>query len=85
MRFASVHRAVLFGLFAAASGCTLILGAGGDYEECEAPKVPCKEVCLDLSTNEENCGACDNACPDGGTCIEGKCDCPAGSTECSDL
>jgi hypothetical protein len=30
-----------------------------------------------------NCGLCGNKCPDGVACIEGKCGCPSGMTDCN--
>jgi len=33
-------------------------------------------------TDSKNCGVCGNACPAGVACVEGKCGCPAGQTNC---
>jgi hypothetical protein len=40
---------------------------------CPAPKVVC-DVCTNLQTDPNNCGACGNSC-NGGTCSDGKCNC----------
>ncbi|KAF4221917.1 hypothetical protein CNMCM8980_006197 [Aspergillus fumigatiaffinis] len=35
----------------------------------------CDDLCVDLQTNPENCGACNNACPpEKGICSDGACD-----------
>lgn len=33
----------------------------------------CGDDCVDINTDEENCGYCDYACGDGWTCVEGVC------------
>ncbi|CAH8383591.1 unnamed protein product [Eruca vesicaria subsp. sativa] len=33
----------------------------------------CNKKCMDLSTDNQNCGACKNKCPYGTTCCGGKC------------
>ncbi len=38
--------------------------------------------CVDLTTNNANCGACGNRCPTGGVCSGGICICPVGQTAC---
>jgi len=56
---------------------------------CTCPHV-CGGTCADIGTDTENCGACGTACPAGGSCVAGKCQCPASAptdctTKCADL
>ncbi|MGC4092625.1 MAG: hypothetical protein QM756_33040 [Polyangiaceae bacterium] len=39
---------------------------------CEAPLVLCNTTCVDLNTDSDNCGRCDNPCPTG-ICSGAKC------------
>lgn len=55
--------------------------AGGG---CPAPQSDCSGSCTDTSTDENNCGVCSHACPQGASCISGLCSCPVGKTLCSD-
>ena len=50
---------------------------------CDAPLSLCGEACLDLTSDESACGACDNACATGEVCINGGCICGDGLTRCS--
>ncbi len=43
----------------------------------------CGSSCVDKKTNIQNCGACGNTCPAGGTCSGGTCSCPSGSIDCA--
>jgi hypothetical protein len=43
----------------------------------------CATGCVNLSTNNANCGACGVTCSGGKTCQSGSCACPAGQTDCS--
>jgi hypothetical protein len=38
--------------------------------------------CASLSIDVFNCGACNAACPQGGSCTGGTCSCPAGQVDC---
>jgi hypothetical protein len=40
---------------------------------CDAPKIKCGDVCLDPRSDPQNCGACGNRCPPGGSCVSGRC------------
>src|SRR5687768_14028847 len=48
----------------------------------DAPPAPvceetmCGSECVDTQSNEDHCGACDEACDDGRTCEAGDCVCP---------
>jgi len=43
----------------------------------------CGGSCVDLQTDEDNCGSCNHACPAGSTCQGGACVCGTGLTVCS--
>ncbi len=42
----------------------------------------CGTSCVDLQTNNSNCGTCGHACTSGNTCQAGVCACPTGQTDC---
>lgn len=46
-------------------------GSNDDPGTCE--QTPCNGACVDLSSDNENCGACGNACAAGLTCCDGVC------------
>ncbi|MBL8679844.1 MAG: hypothetical protein JNK05_11795 [Myxococcales bacterium] len=50
------------------------------YASCGTPSSP---YCADLQTDSAHCGRCGNACPSGGRCNAGRCECPSGATLCS--
>src|SRR5690606_20529818 len=37
----------------------------------------------DALDSVSNCGACNNACPDGASCVEGACVCPGDQVDCN--
>lgn len=43
------------------------------------------DVCIDLQTDAEHCGDCDNPCPSGVACVSGACDCGEGGAVCGDV
>ncbi len=45
---------------------------GGSGIVCPVPRVACSGECVDLSTDEDNCGACGLVCPSG-ICRAGRC------------
>lgn len=53
-------------------------GAGG----CGSGQMMCSSGCKDLSTDQQNCGTCGNACAAGQTCQGGQCLCSAGLLAC---
>ncbi|MGE0397362.1 MAG: hypothetical protein AB7T06_11620 [Kofleriaceae bacterium] len=42
---------------------------------CTAPNMMCGATCLDVSTDEENCGSCGNPCNGGEACTANACAC----------
>jgi hypothetical protein len=55
-------------------------GSGDGICACPAGETDCSGVCVDLQTDEPNCGACGRACPAGETCRGGDCQCGDGDT-----
>jgi hypothetical protein len=49
---------------------------------CDTDFTECGDECVDLLTDVEHCGECDNLCPVGGDCVEGDCVCPDGEEDC---
>jgi hypothetical protein len=43
----------------------------------------CLDECVDLASDIDNCGDCDNTCLDGSNCVEGVCICPDDLSYCS--
>ena len=54
-------------------------------EQCEAGEELCDTECADLTSNDQHCGKCGNACAVGQACSAGQCEasCTAEQTECS--
>jgi len=50
----------------------------GTGKPCTGGKVRCLDDCVDLGTDEKNCGACGNACKAGEACQNGSCEASAG-------
>ncbi|MEI9941417.1 MAG: hypothetical protein WDO69_29715 [Pseudomonadota bacterium] len=50
---------------------------------CPMGQAECSAVCVDLTTDTSNCGACDHACAEGDSCVEGNCVSPPKPTMCS--
>lgn len=50
---------------------------------CQVDQALCGDACVDLATNPQFCGSCDNACPAGTTCMGGACACQSGLSSCS--
>ncbi|MDH5638509.1 MAG: hypothetical protein OEZ04_08460 [Nitrospinota bacterium] len=53
--------------------------------KCPSSQSLCQDRCVDLQTNDYNCGSCGNACPTGESCWAGICgnSCAAGRTLCN--
>jgi hypothetical protein len=43
------------------------------------------DACVDLETDPQHCGSCDNVCPAGVPCSVGSCVCPDGQEPCGDV
>jgi hypothetical protein len=59
-----------------ASDCTVTgqTCVGGQCQ-CAATLTPCDGACVDLSSNDAHCGACETACSDVQSCSDGSCVC----------
>ena len=60
-------------------GGTPDTGTPGDASTCDAPKQICTKgptsICTDVSSDDQNCGACNTTCATGSTCKSSKCLC----------
>jgi hypothetical protein len=59
-----------------ADGGGTMMGGDGSSGGC---KVMCGGMCSDPKTDNANCGKCGNACPVGASCVQGSCQCMAGT------
>ena len=54
-------------------------GSGGSGGGCASPKTECTKgtatVCTDTSSDDANCGTCNNVCPSGSACKSSNCAC----------
>ena len=57
----------------------------GAVANCDFGDTQCGLECVDVMSDREHCGACDNTCDTGFSCVDGDCDlvCPEGQTACS--
>ena len=64
-------------------------GCGDDHSDipCPSDQTLCEYfgsyVCVDLLTDDDHCGECDNQCGLHADCIDGECTCVTGYTACS--
>ena len=58
---------------AATLSCSTILPNGKPAIPCPAGQTCCIDICTDLQTDPENCGACFNQCTAPQTCEQGSC------------
>lgn len=61
-----------FGDLGCTSGCRFDAGRCSD---CAGAMVACDDTCTDTLSDEQNCGACGNACGDERYCSDGTCTC----------
>ena len=54
-------------------------GAGVCESACSPDEAWCTDACYDLDSDDDHCGACDNACPSGRSCVDGECECEGAS------
>ncbi len=61
----------------ASAGCDPLKGG---CSGCSTAKTLCGQVCVDVSADDSNCGACGTVCGAGKTCAQGSCvaTCPSG-------
>jgi hypothetical protein len=61
-----------------------LCGTCGTYACCSGSTACCDGVCSDVSSNQNNCGACAHICPASApVCIQGTCgNCAFGDTNC---
>jgi hypothetical protein len=92
-------RVAIGGVLLFAAACTVIGSSldrftsgsscdGGDCDGgCALGQEPCGGVCVDTSSNQLHCGACNTECNPGELCSSGVCKiaCPGTQTECSGL
>src|SRR4051812_12045094 len=57
-------------------------GSGGGSGQCATGQMKCGSECKDLTSDQQNCGACGNACGTGQTCQSSTCMCTAGLLAC---
>lgn len=50
---------------------------------CRGNQTCCHGQCVDTNRDEQNCGACDHACPDGAVCRGGHCHCRRDQVQCA--
>jgi hypothetical protein len=69
-----------------------VFGLGTPSPICPPETVDCGGQCVDLMTDDDHCGRCDESCAElcdvglgcGQICIDGVCSCPAGQERCGD-
>ncbi|HEY2775927.1 MAG TPA: hypothetical protein VGK20_17935 [Candidatus Binatia bacterium] len=62
---------------------SLVCAPVGTGAACGAGDTNCNNVCVNLETDEDNCGACGTVCDDTQICAIGVCTCPMGEVGCS--
>jgi VCBS repeat protein/stigma-specific protein Stig1 len=61
-------------------------GANVPGAVCAAGTAVCSDLCVNLDSDPDHCGSCDNECSSGEPCIDGVCGepCPSGTERCGD-
>jgi len=57
----------------------LDLGTPCGSEFCSGTEVCCENQCVDVASDDANCGKCGNSCGGAATCVDGACDCAGAS------
>lgn len=65
------------------AGMTASGGKGGGGPVCSGSLLACGSVCIDPTTDNKNCGACNKQCGQGQSCSAGACACMGGLSACS--
>lgn len=64
-------------------GAGTTAGGGVGATTCAAPKLTCGVAgCIDPTSNDQHCGACNQACGTDRHCLAGKCECATGQLAC---
>src|SRR5262249_29656805 len=50
---------------------------GGGSSGCSGSQIVCSSACVDIATDVQNCGYCEQPCPQSFTCNSGFCRCPS--------
>ncbi|HTQ08091.1 MAG TPA: glycosyl hydrolase family 8 [Polyangiaceae bacterium] len=58
-------------------------GKAGGGPVCTGVQVACSSVCIDPTTDNKNCGACNKQCGMGESCSGGSCQCTGGLSACT--
>jgi hypothetical protein len=75
--------ASFFGSAAGGAGGQGGAGAAGSANACDSGTAECGAECVDLTSDEANCGSCGNVCDFASACVEGACEaCPAATFVC---
>lgn len=61
-----------------AGGASGASGASDEGGPCSSPRVDCNGQCVNLQSDNANCGKCGNACAAGLSCQNDQCTCPSG-------
>jgi Stigma-specific protein, Stig1 len=51
--------------------------------QCPSGETDCSGACVNLNTDENNCGTCGATCSEGASCVDGSCECPTGESDCN--
>ncbi len=67
-----------------------VISFTNNSDTCLTGETLCSDVCVDTSSDTDNCGECENVCNSDETCENGECiesnqDCLTGETLCSDV
>jgi len=78
-----VYPMVLLALVLVAFGCESSEPGTTPGAQCQADQTLCGGACVALASNAAHCGACNNACQAGTSCVNAQCSCQTGLTSCN--